>query len=62
MSRRPSAQASKRAPPGLARSVNPFSCKRMSGQPASKAARMMVFSPGDMLGETNTAPRFACSK
>ena len=62
MSNCPLAQASIRAPPGFARSVKPFSCRNINGKPSSKAARMTAFSPGEMAGETSTAPCRAAAR
>ena len=62
INRRPSAHASKRLPAGFVISVKPFSCKIISGKPASKAARITAFSPGEILGDTRTAPQRAFSR
>ena len=55
----PRAQASNWAPPGFHIGVRPFSSKTISFIPASKAARMTLFSHGLMLGDTSTAPSLA---
>ena len=58
----PWAQASNLFPPGLASGAKPFSCKMMTGNPLLKAALMIAFSPGLMLGDTRTAPLLALTR
>lgn len=62
MSKRPFAQARNCSPCGLDKGVKPFSIITMVGKPASKAARITRFSPGEMAGETSTHPFRASSR
>ncbi len=58
----PLAQASKLLPDGFVSGAKPFSLSIISGKPFSNAARIMAFSPGDIAGETSTAPCWHCSR